>query len=241
MIGCACSSSFTVSTETMISPAVFKHVLWGTRSSLNLRSLFYFVRASYRQPNRPNPIPDVHPLSSPTMYNGPKYSGPSKVLPLQPGISVAGNWKQRDVKRGCSPEARPAVARWLPGQPTIKAFGLPVGHSLRGARSECWHDGRPDSPRPSPRCWLRSQMTPTRGTRARCVETPGGRVPFISRLSPSERIPLDWNPRTKTSGIDSRIPPRRDIDCICPCRDCCATKINAAKGWLSMSQSQRHT
>lgn len=103
-----------------------------------------------------------------------------------------------------------------------------------GNGGACWHDGRPDSPRPSPRCWLRSQMAPTRAFPAWCAESPRRLVPFISRLSPSERIPLDWNPRSWNSGIDSTIPPRRDIDCICRCRDCFATGSSLRKaGYLN--------
>lgn len=102
-------------------------------------------------------------------------------------------------------------------------------HPRGDTEVKCWHDGRPDSPRPSPRCWLRSQMTPAgRAFLHVVLKSPRERAPFISRLSPSERIPLDWYPRSGNSGIDSIIPPRRDIDCICRCRDCLCYWIIAA-------------
>lgn len=171
--------------------------------------------------NRPNPALDVPRCHPPRR---PYFRGLSTSSLIQPGIAVVSNWKQCDVKRGCSPEARPAVARWELNQPINQSVWPSCWHSLRGVTGgACWHDGRPDSPRPSPRCWLRSQMAPTRAFPAWCAESPRRWAPFISRLSPSERIPLDWNPRARNSGIDSTIPPRRDIDCICRCRDCCAT------------------
>lgn len=79
--------------------------------------------------NRPNPALDVPRCHPPRR---PYFRGLSTSSLIQPGIAVVSNWKQCDVKRGCSPEARPAVARWELNQPINQSVWPSCWHSLRG-------------------------------------------------------------------------------------------------------------
>ena len=114
LIGCVYSLSFTVSKAALIIHLQLSSTMLGDKVQLEFKKSIYLVFEHHIVNSSAKSHTRCPPLSSPCIGRS---TQAMKILSSPTRDLVVSNWKQRDVNRGCPPETRPAVARWLLGQP----------------------------------------------------------------------------------------------------------------------------